>query len=231
MIHGLQKLTLLDFPGYTAATVFFGGCNFRCPYCQNAGLVLHPENEPSISEEEILAFLKKRCGLLDGVCITGGEPTLYPQLPQFLQKIKELGYLIKLDTNGSQPEILKSLTEQGLLDYVAMDIKSSPSAYSKSCGLANPDMKAIKESVSFLMNGTLDYEFRTTVTRELHGEAEFAAIGEWLQGCRRYFLQAYRDSENIIKPNSFTSYTRKELEVFAASLQKKIPLTQIRGID
>lgn len=231
MIHGLQKLTLLDFPGYTAATIFLGGCNFRCPYCQNAGLVLCPEKEPSIPKEEVLSFLKKRHGLLDGVCITGGEPTLCPELTELISEIKSLGYLIKLDTNGSHPEILKSLASQNLLDYVAMDIKSSPSGYPKTCGLSNPDFSAIDESVHFLMEGTLDYEFRTTVTRELHGSTEFEAIGDWISGCRRYYLQAYRDSEHIIKPGTFSSYTREELEVFAAQLRKKIPLVDIRGIE
>lgn len=231
MIHGLQKLTLLDFPGYTAATIFLGGCNFRCPFCQNAGLVLHPDKEESIPTSEVLSFLKKRKKLLDGVCITGGEPTLCPELPELIAEIKALGYLIKLDTNGSHPEILKSLHEQGLLDYVAMDIKSSPSGYSQASGLAKLDLDAITESVRFLMEGTLDYEFRTTVTRELHTHIEFEEIGNWIAGCKRYFLQAYRDSGHILKPGSFSSYTRGELEVFAAQLRKKIPLVDIRGID
>jgi len=231
MIHGLQKLTLLDFPGYTAATLFLGGCNFRCPYCQNAGLVLCPEKEPTISKEEVLAFLKKRRGLLDGVCITGGEPTLYPELPELISEIRALGYLVKLDTNGSHPEMLKSLYKQGLLDYVAMDITSSPSRYSSACGLSCPDLNAVNESIHFLMEGTLDYEFRTTVARELHGSSEFTEIGDWITGCKRYYLQAYRDSEQILKPGTFSSYTREELEIFAIQLRKKIPLVEIRGID
>lgn len=231
LIHGFQTLTLLDYPGYTAATIFLGGCNFRCPFCQNAGLVLHSESEPTIPTEEVLAFLKKRKRVLDGVCITGGEPTIEPELPELISTIKEMGYLVKLDTNGSHPDILKVLCQQGLLDYVAMDIKSSPSGYGKSAGLSRPDLDAIRESVRFLMEGSVDYEFRTTVCRELHGAAEFTEIGDWLSGCRRYYLQAYRDSDHILKPGCFSSYTREELEDFAALLRKKIPLVDIRGID
>lgn len=231
MIHGFQTLTLLDYPGYTAAAIFLGGCNFRCPFCQNAGLVLHPETEPTIPTEEVLAFLKKRKRVLDGVCITGGEPTLEPELPELIAAIKDMGYLVKLDSNGSRPDILKSLCQQGLLDYVAMDIKSSPSGYGKSAGLIRPDLDSIRESVRFLMEGTVDYEFRTTVARELHDPEEFEEIGNWLFGCRRYYLQAYRDSDHILKPGCFSSYTRAELEGFADLLRKKIPLVDIRGID
>lgn len=231
LIHGFQTLTLLDYPGLTAATIFLGDCNFRCPFCQNAGLVLHPESEPAIPTEEVLAFLKKRKRVLDGVCITGGEPTLEPELPDFIATLKDMGYLVKLDTNGSQPDILKTLSSQKLLDYVAMDIKSSPAGYSRSAGLLHPDLDAIRESVRFLMTDAVDYEFRTTVVRELHGPQEFADIGDWLAGCRRYYLQAYRDSDHILKPGCFSSYTREDLESFAALLRKKIPLVDIRGIE
>ena len=230
-IHGFQTLTLLDYPGFTAATIFLGGCNFRCPFCQNAGLVLAPEGEPVISTDEVLGFLNKRKKVLDGVCITGGEPTLEPELTDLIFQIKELGYRVKLDTNGTHPEMLRSLYEKGLLDYVAMDIKSSPSGYGKACGLSRPDLIPIGESVSFLMESGLDYEFRTTVVRELHSTEDFLEIGNWLAGCRRYYLQAYRDSDHIIKPGIFSSYSRSELEGLAQLLRKKIPLVEIRGID
>ncbi len=155
VIHGLQKTTLLDYPSKVAATVFFGGCNFRCPFCHNMNLVLHPENEPTLSEEEVLAFLKSRKGILDGVCITGGEPTLQKDLPRFAGKIKDLGYALKLDTNGTNPSMLKSLVKDGLLDHVAMDIKSSPDGYASVCGLSKPDLDSVRESVAFLLQGNV----------------------------------------------------------------------------
>ncbi len=230
-IHGFQTLTLLDYPGRTAATLFCGGCNFRCPFCQNASLVLHPDTEPLVPFEKILSVLKKRQGLLDGVCITGGEPTLEPELFSLAETIKELGYLIKLDTNGSHPDVVRRLYEAGLLDYAAMDIKSSPEGYSLASGIRSPDLSSIRETASFLMDSGIDYEFRTTVVRELHQAADFSAIADWLSGARRYYLQAYRDSEEILKPGCFSSYSKKELEAFAAILRKKIPLVEIRGID
>lgn len=230
-IHGFQTLTLLDYPGYTAATIFLGGCNFRCPFCQNAGLVLRPSEEPTIPVEEVLSFLKKRRRVLDGVCITGGEPTLESQLPSLASSIKEMGYLVKLDTNGTRPEVIKKLYNDGLLDYVAMDIKSSPKGYGALCGIPEVNLEPIRESVRFLMESGVDYEFRTTVVRELHSREDFLDIREWLKGCNKYYLQAYRDSEHIIKPGIFSSYSREELEEFAQLLREKIPLVEIRGID
>lgn len=229
-IHGFNTLTLLDYPGRVGATLFLGGCNFRCPFCQNGNLVLHPEQEPFLPVEEALAYLKKRQGILDGVCISGGEPTLCPDLPELIQKIKSLGYLVKLDTNGSHPEIIRQLREEKLLDYVAMDIKSSPSHYKTVAGCAHLDLYAIKESVEYLKSSVPEYEFRTTVVRELHTADDFAAIANWLSGCRAYYLQAYRDSESVIHPG-FSSYSREELEAFCKILRKKIPLVALRGID
>ena len=158
-ICGLNKTTLLDYPGRVASTIFLGGCNFRCPFCHNSSLVLHPELEPSISQEEILAFLKKRKGILEGVCITGGEPTLDRELPEFLKKIRELGYPIKLDTNGSRPDILKKLTEEHLVDKIAMDIKASPENYHRLTGIAAPDLDAIRESAAFLLHAAVFFAF------------------------------------------------------------------------
>ncbi|MDO5423347.1 MAG: anaerobic ribonucleoside-triphosphate reductase activating protein [Eubacteriales bacterium] len=233
-LHGLQKLTLLDYPGKVAATLFLGGCNFRCPFCQNAGLVRNPEAEAVIPTEEVFAFLKKRQGILDGVCITGGEPTLEKDLELLIREIREMGYLIKLDTNGSRPEVLQALVGKGLLDYVAMDIKSSLAGYEKAAGLSSASrhlLEAVEESARFLMACGVDYEFRTTVVRELHTAEDFSAIARWLGGCRRYYLQAYQDSDNILLPGVFHSYTRAELEEFRKILLKKIPLVEIRGID
>lgn len=229
-ICGLNKTTLLDYPGKIAATVFLGSCNFRCPFCHNSSLVLHAATEPELSREEVLNFLKKRQGILDGVCITGGEPTLAQELPEFLQQIKELGYDIKLDTNGSRPRVLKELAEQGLIDKIAMDIKTCPEKYGKLTGLRYPDLESIGESVDFLLNGKMDYEFRTTVVKELHTEEDFVSIGQWIKGAKAYYLQAYKDSEEVLQPG-FHSYTLEELQHFQSILKKHLPLVEIRGID
>ena len=168
-LFGLQKLSLLDFPEKTACTVFLGGCNFRCPFCQNGSLVLPGAGEPQIDEEEFFAFLKKRAGILDGVCITGGEPTLHKDLPVFAEKIRALGFAVKLDTNGSRPDVLRTMVEAGLVDYAAMDIKNARAKYASTCGLDKLDIGKIEQSAAFLMEGRIPYEFRTTVVRELHG--------------------------------------------------------------
>lgn len=228
-ICGLNKTTLLDYPGKVAATVFFGGCNFRCPFCHNSSLVLHPGDQPEIPPSEVFALLQKRRGILEGVCITGGEPTLAPDLMDFLSDIRALGYAIKLDTNGSHPDIIKKLAAEQLLDCVAMDIKACPENYPNLCGIA-PDMDAIRETVDFLMKGTIDYEFRTTVVRELHTEKDFHEIGLWLAHAKAYYLQAYKDSGDILAPG-FSSYTFEELNAFRSILLRTIPLVGIRGID
>ncbi len=228
-IHGFNKLTLLDYPEKMAATIFLGHCNFRCPFCQNGGLVLNPDREPVIPMEDVLNVLKKRQGILDGVCITGGEPTLHPELPDFIVEIKRLGYAVKLDTNGSRPQVIKYLVEKKLIDYVAMDVKNAPSRYGETVGVSHFDISSIEESVKFLMSGVVDYEFRTTVTRELHTEEEFKQIGEWIAGCKRYFLQGYQESGQVIRP-VFSSYTRDDLERFREVLLETIPYVGIRGV-
>ena len=229
-IHGFQKLTLLDYPGKVACTIFFGHCNFRCPFCHNGNLVLHPEQEPEISEDEIWTLLSKRRGVLDGVCVTGGEPTLEPELPLLLARIRAMGYLVKLDTNGYRPDVLKKLVADDLVDYVAMDIKNSPERYAETAGIANLDILKIQESVEFLLSDAVDYEFRTTITRELHGKEEMETIGRWLSGCKRYYLQNYRESDFVINP-IFTGYSREQLERFAVELRKTIPVVGIRGVE
>lgn len=229
-ICGLNKTTLLDYPGLVAATIFLGGCNFRCPFCQNGALVLHPETEPSMDMEEVLAFLKKRRGILDGVCVTGGEPTLAPDLAVFLRRIKELGYKVKLDTNGARPSVVKMLASEGLIDKVAMDIKTCPARYDVLTGIALPNMNAIQETVEFLLHGELDYEFRTTVVKELHGEEDFLEIGKWIAGAKAYYLQAYKESTDVLQPG-FNSYSLQELQHFREILLRTIPMVEIRGID
>lgn len=229
-IHGLNKITLLDFPEHVAATIFTGGCNFRCPFCHNSELVLCPEQEPLIAEEEVLDFLKKRKGMLTGVCITGGEPTLQTDLQTFIRRVKELGYLVKLDTNGYRPEVLEELLKEHLVDYVAMDIKSSKERYGALAGVDKIDTSVIDRSVCLLRNGKAPYEFRTTVVRELHCTEDFKKIGEWLAGCRAYYLQAYREDENVMQ-QGFSAYTREEMEEFARILRENIEKVQIRGME
>ena len=228
-IHGFNKTTLLDFPGHLASTVFTGGCNMRCPYCQNADLVLNPMSQPLISEEVVFDHIKKRKGIIEGVCITGGEPTLQKDLEDFIKRLKELGVMVKLDSNGYRPEVLKRLMENGLLDYVAMDIKSSLDEYHIVSGV-NLDTSLIKESVELLKNGPIDYEFRTTVVKELHSKETFEKIGELLSGAKQYFLQGYIDSERVID-RRFSSYTKEELEGFVTILKKTIKNVSIRGVD
>jgi pyruvate formate lyase activating enzyme len=229
-ICGFNKTTLLDYPGRIAATIFLGGCNFCCPFCHNSSLVIDSVNLPEYSQDEILAFLKKRQGILEGVCVSGGEPTLSKELPDLLRQIKDLGYAIKLDTNGSRPDVLKALAKEGLIDMVAMDIKACPENYPALCGLSHPDLDAISESVRFLMEGDLDYEFRTTVVKELHTEKDFREIGKWIAGAKACYLQAYKDSEEVLQPG-FSSYSYEELNGFRNILLETIPLVEIRGID
>ena len=228
-IHGFNKTTLLDYPGHLASTVFTGGCNMRCPYCQNADLVLNPLSQPLIDENVIFDHIKKRKGIIEGVCITGGEPTLQKDLEDFIKRLKDLGVLVKLDTNGYRPEITRKLMENGLIDYVAMDIKSSLDEYHIVSGV-NLDTSLIKESVELLKNGLIDYEFRTTVVKELHSKETFEKIGELLSGAKQYFLQGYIDSERVIE-RRFSSYTKEELEGFVTILKKTIKNVSIRGVD
>lgn len=229
-IHGLQKLTLLDFPSRTACTVFTGGCDFRCPFCHNASLVLRPDQQPLIPEEEVFAFLEKRRGLLDGVAVTGGEPTLQPDLPDFLRRVKDLGFAVKLDTNGGRPQVLKALLAAELVDYVAMDIKSSPEGYARAAGIPGLDLAPIQESAALLLSGTVPYEFRTTLVKPLHTEADMRAIGHWLQGAQRYFLQSYVDSGDVLAPG-MSAFSREELAALLAAVQPDIPRAKLRGVD
>ena len=229
-IHGFQKTTLLDFPGYVASTVFCGGCNFRCLYCHNRDLVLHSGEMPLISEEEVFAHLKRRKGILDGVCITGGEPTLQPDLEDFIRKVKELGLKVKLDTNGYCPDVLMNLCKKNLVDYVAMDIKGTPEQYEKITGVKPWDFNKIQASVYFLMSGEVPYEFRTTVVKELHTPEDLQKISQWISGARPYYLQNYRDSEQVMQ-RGFHGYEPEQLKQICEIVQKKIPVAQVRGVE
>ena len=228
-IHGFNKTTLLDYPGIVAATIFTGACNFRCPYCQNADLVLNPSSQPKIPEEDVLAHLKKRKGITEGICITGGEPTLQADLEDFIRKCKEIGLKVKLDSNGYRPEVVRKLIDEKLIDYVAMDIKSSLDEYHKVAGVS-VDTEKIKETIDMLISGSIDYEFRTTVVKELHNKENFEKISELIKGAKKYYLQGYEDSERVIQ-RGFTSYTKEELESFLPILRNNIELVEIRGVE
>ncbi len=224
---GFQKLTLLDFPGVVACTLFTKGCNFLCPFCHNAPLVTRPKEAESFSQEEILAFLKKRQGVLEGVCVTGGEPLLHTDLPAFLRQVKDLGYKIKLDTNGSFPKRLKDLAAQGLLDYVAMDIKNALEKYPLTAGTASVNIQDIEESIEFLLLGTLPYEFRTTVVKELHSVSDIAAIGQRIRGAEKYFLQNFSDRGSLIA-SGLSPHDEKTLLQMRAVAQETTKFCKIR---
>lgn len=230
-ITGIQKLTLLDYPGTVACTVFTSGCNFRCPFCHNSMLVL-PEQitENYLTDDEVSGFLKKRCGVLDGVAVTGGEPLLHSDLPQFLEKVRALGYKIKLDTNGSVPELLRGIVEAGLVDRVAMDIKNSPEQYAKTVGLEKFDLAPVEKSKDFLLSSSVDYEFRTTVVKGLHTRESLMSAAEWIRGAKEYYLQQFKDSGSLILPQGLQAYDEKEMYALVQAVQEIIPGALVRGI-
>ena len=230
LISGLQKLTLLDYPGQVACTVFTGGCNFRCPFCHNASLVLPEQMVQDTNEEEVLSFLKKRVGVLDGVAITGGEPLLHKDIGGFLSKVKALGYEIKLDTNGSFPELLMELVKDGLVDRVAMDVKNSPELYAYTVGLEKLDMAPIERSKEFLLSGTVDYEFRTTVVKGLHTRESLRGAAEWIKGAKEYYLQQFKDSGNVLNIAGLGAFNEKEMHALADGLRDLVPSVQVRGV-
>ena len=229
LIKGLQKLTLLDFPEKMACTLFAFGCNFRCPFCHNASLVLSDRADGAVIEEEVFfKFLRSRRGILEGVCISGGEPTLQPDLPDFIRKVKELDYAVKLDTNGYRPTVLKALVAEGLLDYVAMDIKNSLSRYPDTVGISRFDTAPIEESADFLMEGRVPFEFRTTLVKGLHTPESVAEMGQRLRGGERFFLQTFVDSGDLIA-EGLTGFDREETAALLETLCKYVPNAQIRG--
>lgn len=227
-IDGLQTLTLLDYPGKVACTVFTSGCNMRCPFCHNASLVCG-EVPPFMEKEEFFAFLKKRTGVLDGVCVTGGEPLLQEGLIPFLLEVKEKGFTTKLDTNGLLHDRLRAVVEAGAVDYVAMDIKNCKARYAETAGVPGLDLAPIEKSVQFLMEGKVDYEFRTTVVKELHNKADFDEIGQWLKGAKRYFLQSFKDSGDILSPG-LSPMEKADLLEIRDRLRADIPVVELRGV-
>ena len=231
LISGLQKLTLLDYPGRVACTVFTGGCNFRCPFCHNGALVLPEQLARDSSEEQVLAFLKKRVGVLDGVAVTGGEPLLHPDIAGFLKEVKTLGFLVKLDTNGSFPDRLIALVKAGLVDRVAMDIKNAPALYAKTAGLTEHfDLGGIERSKEFLLSGTVDYEFRTTVVKGLHTAESLVEAAHWIEGTKEYYLQQYKDSGAILDSTGLSGFDADEMYALADAVRPIVPTVQVRGV-
>ena len=225
-IAGFNKLTLLDYPGKMACTVFLAGCNIRCPFCHNASLVLNPVSQPDISQEEFFAFLDKRKGMLEGVCVTGGEPTINPDLPQFLKKIKEKGYLVKLDTNGTNPDMIEKTLS--IVDYYAMDIKNSKEHYPESVGIGNFDITPIEKSVELLMTKAQNYEFRTTLVKELHDQKAIQDIGVWLKGAKAIYLQQFVDSGDLVS-SGFSAPSEEFVKIAEEILSKYVKYVSIRG--
>lgn len=228
-LHGLQKMTLLDFPGRVACTVFLGGCDYRCPFCHNFELA-DGSAKPVMEDGELFAFLEKRRGLLDGVAITGGEPCLRPDLPELMRRIRGMGYAVKLDTNGAHPDRLAAILEEGLADYVAMDLKNSPEKYARTAGLERLDLAPVRESVRLLMDGGADYEFRTTVVDELHEAADFEAIGAWIAGAKRYFLQTFTDRDTV-PFEGFHAPSAERMGEYLAIVKRYVPDSRLRGVD
>lgn len=229
VVQGFQKLTLLDYPGKMACTVFTAGCNLRCPFCHNSRLVINPSVESEFTTQEILAYLKKRQGILDGVAITGGEPLLHNDIDAFINQVRELGFSVKLDTNGTFPEKLKELVGRGLVDYVAMDVKNSPEGYPETIGIGGYDISKIKESIEFLLENNVDYEFRTTVVREFHSIFSIDRIGKMIEGAKRHYIQAFIDSGELIGFD-LNPVPKDEMLEMQKIMSKYVDLCEIRGI-
>ncbi|MCL2663526.1 MAG: anaerobic ribonucleoside-triphosphate reductase activating protein [Oscillospiraceae bacterium] len=235
---GIHKLTLLDYPEQTACTVYTIGCNFLCPFCQNVSLIVEVEEQQSditqanskktICETEVLEFLETRRGLLDGICIGGGEPLLHEGLESFIDKIKALGFLVKLDTNGSFPDKLENLIKNGEIDYVAMDIKNAPEKYAKTIGMAEYDISPIEKSMKILHAGAVPYEFRTTVVHEFHSLDDLLSIARWISWADKYYLQSFINSDGVFH-KGLTAYSDTDMQVFLAEVKKILPCTELRG--
>ncbi len=226
---GFQKLTLLDYPGKVACTLFTSGCNLRCPFCHNASLVTHIDNSNIYIKEEILSYLEKRVGILEGVCITGGEPLLQPHIEDFIKDVKSLGYSVKLDTNGFFPDKLIFLVEKGLIDYVAVDFKNTYDKYPLTTGIENLDLAPFKKTVEFLLSGKVDFEFRTTVVDKIHETQDIVEIAKTIKGAPRYFLQSFVDSGDLIS-NGLCAVLPENMKKMALLAKEFVPNTEIRGI-
>ncbi|MDD4343800.1 MAG: anaerobic ribonucleoside-triphosphate reductase activating protein [Eubacteriales bacterium] len=229
MIKGFIKNSFVDYPGKVAATVFTGGCNFSCPFCHNGELVKSPGKIKSIETWEIIDFLEKRKGLIDGLVITGGEPTLWPGLRDFIVKIKSMGFSVKLDSNGYEPLVLEKLLQEGIIDYIAMDIKNSPEKYAQTAGLKTLDISRIIKSIQLIKESGISYEFRTTVMKEFHSKEDLIKIGEWLKGSEKYVLQNYNPKEGQVEDKIFTPFSKEELSEYKSLLSDYIQKVEIRN--
>ena len=230
-VTGIQKLTLLDYPGVVACTVFTAGCNFRCPFCHNAMLVLPEQiDDECLTDDEVFGFLKTRRGVLDGVAVTGGEPLLHADMPEFLARVKELGYKIKLDTNGSNPELLSEIVKNKLVDRVAMDIKNAPEEYARTIGLKSFDIAPVERSKEMLLRGDIDYEFRTTVVKGIHTKESLIGAAKWIEGAKEYYLQQFKDSGNLILPDGLSAYDEKQMHTLADAVRDYVPTVEVRGV-
>lgn len=230
-VTGIQKLTLLDYPGVVACTVFTAGCNCRCPFCHNAMLVLPEQiDDECLTDDEVFGFLKKRRGVLDGVAVTGGEPLLHADMPEFLARVKELGYKIKLDTNGSNPELLSEIVKNKLVDRVAMDIKNAPEEYARTIGLKSFDIAPVERSKEMLLRGDIDYEFRTTVVKGIHTKESLIGAAKWIEGAKEYYLQQFKDSGNLILPDGLSAYDEKQMHALADAVRDYVPTVEVRGV-
>ena len=231
-VSGLQKLTLLDYPGRVACTIFTGGCDLRCPFCHNASLALPERERDVIGHDELMAFLKKRVGILDGVAVTGGEPLLHAGIEGLLSEIKALGYAVKLDTNGSFPGRLRALVEEGLVDYVATDVKNAPERYAETVGVPAFDLAPVQESLDFLRSGAVPYEVRTTVVRELHTADDLRALAAWIEGVQAWHLQSFIDADSVLGGEGrFHAWDPDDLRALLPELQAVVPGAQLRGVD
>lgn len=230
LICGLQKLTLLDYPGKLACTVFTGGCNFRCPFCHNSSLVVPGRISSDTDEARVLDFLKKRQGTLEGVAVTGGEPLLHGDIDSFLARVHEMGYKIKLDTNGSFPERLIEIVKAGLVDRVAMDIKNSPELYTETVGVPGLKLDAVEKSKDFLLTGAVEYEFRTTAVKSLHTMESVAGAARWIAGAREYYLQQFTDSGDVLRISGLEAFEESEMHALAAAASAYVPSVRVRGV-
>ena len=230
-IAGIEKLSLVDFDGVVSATIFTLGCNYKCGFCHNSPLVLSTNQVTTLPEEEILTYLKKRKGILEGLCITGGEPTLQHDLTSFCEKVKSLGYKIKLDTNGTNPDKVKELWDNGLVDYFAMDIKNDRENYAKIIGFDSYDLSKVEKTVDFFISNNVDYEFRTTLINEYHKEENIVNIGKWINGAKKYFLQKFKNTDGCINADTLTPVNDEKVKQFIEILNKYLPNVKPRGYD
>ena len=228
--RGLVKFTLVDYPGKIGCIIFSGGCNLRCPFCHNPCLVFDPASQPRVTEKEFFHFLERRRGLLEGVVFSGGEPLLHADMPEFLARVKELGYKIKLDTNGSNPELLSEIIKNKLVDRVAMDIKNAPEEYARTIGLESFDIAPVERSKEMLLSGETDYEFRTTVVKGIHTKESLIGAAKWIEGAKEYYLQQFKDSGNLILPDGLAAYDEKQMHALADAVRDYVPTVEVRGV-